>query len=90
MTLPTLQNLKDYLKVETTAEDTALTAMLSRATGIVEQAVPTISAAWGSVASLGVGAILAASSPPTRIIIDPADMTSDWHRARIQTLRGRR
>ena len=37
MTLPTLQNLKDYLKVETTAEDTALTAMLSRATGIVEQ-----------------------------------------------------
>lgn len=37
MALPTLQNLKDYLKVETTAEDTALTGMLTRATGLVEQ-----------------------------------------------------
>src|SRR5690606_23123349 len=54
------------------------------------QAVPTISAACGSVASLGVGAILAASNPPTRIIMDPADMTKDWHNARIQTLCGSR
>lgn len=37
MALPTLQNLKDYLRVETTAEDTALTAMLARVTGLVEQ-----------------------------------------------------
>lgn len=58
------------------------------ATQIVEVAVPTMIIASGSVASLAVGAIFAASNPPTRIIIDPADMPSAWHRANIQTLRG--
>jgi hypothetical protein len=31
MALPAVQNLKDYLRVETTAEDTVLTAILARA-----------------------------------------------------------
>ena len=44
--------------------------------------------ASGSVASLGFGAILAASNPPTRAIIEPADITSALQIARIQTFRG--
>lgn len=37
MALPTLQNLKDFLRIETTDEDTALTAMLAQVTGLIEQ-----------------------------------------------------
>lgn len=36
MALPTVQDIKDYLKVETTAEDTMLAALLARATALVE------------------------------------------------------
>ena len=39
MALPTLQNLKDYLRVETTAEDTAVGAMLVRAEAMVRHMV---------------------------------------------------
>ena len=50
--------------------------------------MPTMIIARGSVASLGFGAILAASNAPTSAIIDPADMTKAMQVARIQTFRG--